>query len=185
MKWCARTSTDLIIEVWEALDCESVGRNELEQIQQALRESFGEGAVVSPASIARTMADEGAALRHPEIFEADYDWRLQKLEQHNSALELNFGNLADAVSSFEKLEVKRHELGENAGELKRMRERISAARQAALLDSRSKILSGQQREEAKEISEWLTVWLRSPGMFADWLDLRMRTSEFQSKFRNS
>ena len=31
-KWNARTKRDLIIEVWERLDCESVGRIELEAI---------------------------------------------------------------------------------------------------------------------------------------------------------
>ena len=57
--WNARTKHDLIIEVWEYLDCESVGARELEQIQQALGERFGAGALQSPASIARTVADEG------------------------------------------------------------------------------------------------------------------------------
>jgi len=58
--WKARNRHDLIVEVWEDLDCESVGARELEQIQRALREKFGAGALTSPASIARTVADEGA-----------------------------------------------------------------------------------------------------------------------------
>ena len=53
VKWKSRTRHDLIIEVWEDLDCESVGARELEQIQEVLREKFGEGARDSPASIAR------------------------------------------------------------------------------------------------------------------------------------
>ena len=63
--WQSRTKRDLIIEVWEALDCESVGARELEQIQQVLAEELGLGAVESPGSIARVVADVGAALRHP------------------------------------------------------------------------------------------------------------------------
>ena len=43
--WRARTKRDLIIEVWEALDCESVGARELDQIQQVLRKELGAGAV--------------------------------------------------------------------------------------------------------------------------------------------
>ena len=80
-KWRSRTIPDLIIEVWEALDCESVGTRELEQIQNALREKFGEGAVTSPAAIARAVADEGAVLRHPEVFEFDLRWRKQKVDE--------------------------------------------------------------------------------------------------------
>src|SRR6266446_7946862 len=73
----ARTKEDLIVEVWEQLDCDSVGAAELEQIQKAIRERFGEGAVDSPASIARLLADEGAILRHPEVLECDADWRVR------------------------------------------------------------------------------------------------------------
>ena len=36
-----RTKTDLIIEVWERLDCESIGRKEIEAIESAVRERFG------------------------------------------------------------------------------------------------------------------------------------------------
>ena len=71
----ARTKAELIIEVWEHLDCESVGAKELEAIQRAVRDRFGAGAVASPASIARTLADEGAVLRHPEVIECDASWR--------------------------------------------------------------------------------------------------------------
>ena len=70
--WQSRTKRDLIIEVWEALDCESVGARELEQIQRVLSETLGAGAIESPAAIARVVADEGAALRHPEVFECDF-----------------------------------------------------------------------------------------------------------------
>src|SRR6266852_484964 len=75
----ASTRRDLLIEVWEALDCESVGARELEQIQQVLHEKLGAGAIESPATIARVVADEGAALRHPEVFESDLKWREGKL----------------------------------------------------------------------------------------------------------
>src|SRR6266850_6533107 len=103
-KWRARTRRDLIIEVWEHLDCESVGAHELQQIQQALREKFGEGGLESPASIARTVADEGAVLRHREVFEADAKWR-ERLIANNAPLEsLGFASLVDASESIRKLE---------------------------------------------------------------------------------
>jgi len=76
-----KTKRDLIIELWEALDCESVGARELEQIQNAVAEKFGEGAVDSPASIARVLADEGAVLRHPEVLDFDTKWRERNLSE--------------------------------------------------------------------------------------------------------
>ena len=180
--WRARTVTDLMIEVWEALDCESVGRRELESIQQVLHEKFGEGAIESPAAIARTLADEGAVLRLPEVFECDSEWREQLLAKRNPATELNFSEMSEALRSFGLLEEKRRELGHEGKKLERLRLVVTNARQQTLQSARSKVLSAEQREQAKEISEWLAVWLRAPQLFPDWLELRMRAAEFKKKF---
>src|SRR5690242_20712564 len=93
----ARNKTDLIIEVWEQLDCESVGRKEIEAIEIVVRDRFGRAAVDSPMILARLLADEGAELRHSEIMdlylerqtEPGCDALLQnilKLSDFNSAL---------------------------------------------------------------------------------------------------
>ena len=108
--WSARNKHDLIIEVWEDLDCESVGAHELEQIQRALREKFGAGAVASPASLARTVADEGAQLRHPEVFDFDVKWREQNLQKLTFKDELDFSDLSLAFASVVKLEEQRLQL---------------------------------------------------------------------------
>jgi hypothetical protein len=180
--WRARTKRDLIIEVWEALDCESVGARELEQIQQVLYEKLGAGAIESPAAIARVVADEGAALRHPEVFQCDLKWREGKLTA--TSRNLDFSSLKTVLESFSEVEGWRLELEEqkdNAG-LQRLRDVIVVARQDSLLTAHSKIVAETQRAEAKEISEWLRVWLVAPELFRDWLDLRMRSAEFRKKF---
>jgi hypothetical protein len=183
-KWHARTKRELIIEVWEALDCESVGASELVQIQHALREKFGEGALESPASIARTVADEGAVLRHPEIFECDLKWRRQNLEKWAFRDGLDFSDLSSAFESVVRLEEKRLQLqaGREAKGLKELREVVAAARKDSLLRAHSKILDKGSKEQLKEISHWLTVWLQSPELFSDWLDLRRRSPEFRKRF---
>ena len=180
--WQSRTKRDLIIEVWESLDCESVGARELEQIQQVLSEQLGAGAVESPAAISRIVADEGAALRHPEVFECDFKWRKGTL--NGTANKLDFSSLKTALESFAEVEgwrVELEELKDNEG-LRRLREVIAGARQDSLLIARSKIIAERQRAEAKEISEWLRVWLVAPELFRDWLDLRMRSAEFRKRF---
>jgi hypothetical protein len=181
-EWRARTKRDLIIEVWEALDCESVGASELDQIQQVLHEKLGAGAFESPASIARVVADEGAILRHPEVFECDLKWREGKLNGTISSSD--FSSLQTALESFSAVESRRRELEEQKNEaaLQRLREVIAGARQDSLLIARSKIVAAPQRAEAKEIAEWLRVWLVAPELFRDWLDLRMRSAEFRKKF---
>jgi hypothetical protein len=199
-KWRAHTVRDLIIEVWEALDCESVGARELEEIQKALREKFGEGAVISPAAIARAVADEGAALRHPEVFNCDLKWRIQEIERGSLQGGLSFNDLSSAFQSVVKIEEKRlqlqAELRSGPGETgkrkretnnkgtgsKELRDIVTAVREELLLRARSKILQEDQRQQAKEISEWLRVWLQAPELFSDWLDLRQRAPEFLKKF---
>ena len=182
--WSARNKRDLIIEVWECLDCESVGAAELEQIQQALTEKFGAGALTSPASIARTVADEGAVLRHPEVFQCDVKWRERNLKKWEFRERLDFSNLSSAFESVVKLEERRLQLqvdNKTTG-LKELRDIVTAARKDSLLQARSKILDDRGRGQLKEISEWLTVWLQAPELFSDWLDLRRRSPEYKKKF---
>ena len=182
--WSARTRRDLVIEVWEALDCESVGARELEQIQQALGEKFGAGALESPAAIARVVADEGAVLRHPEVFEFDVKWRKLEMAKTSFADELDFRDLSSAFQSVVKIEEKRLErrTDNQTAVPKDLREVVAAARADSLLRARSRILEPPQREQAKEIAEWLRVWLEAPELFSDWLDLRRRSPEYRAKF---
>ncbi len=183
-KWQARTRLELIIEVWEALDCESVGERELLAIQDVLRESLGAGAVVSPAAIARELADEGATLRHPEVLNCDSLWREQQLVDLFQPGALDFTSLAAAASSFEAIEKARSEAEQNgdSDRLKRLRQLIVQCRQEAQLVSRSKIISQSERVVASEIAHWLAIWLEQPQLFPDWLSLRQRSAEYQRKF---
>jgi hypothetical protein len=186
IKWKSRTRHDLIIEVWEDLDCESVGARELEQIQQALQETLGEGALDSPASIARTVADEGAVLRHPEVFECDRIWR-ERLISRAAALEsLSFANLAEASKSIKKLESWRKEFADegNRAELRRIQEFALKTKQDLRLVARSRVVEAKRRTEAAEIVQWLTIWLQDPAIFDDWLSLRQRSTEFVEKFHD-
>lgn len=176
-RWRARTRDDLIIEVWEELDCESVGARELSQIQQAVRETLGIGAVPSPASIARTLADEGAVLRHPEVLDFDTDWRRHELI---SVDELNFSGLVESADSIKKLDElrKKFEQEGDRASLRRVREMALKFKQEAGRMARSKIVALEKRAEAGEIAQWITIWLQEPGIFEDWLSLRQRSPEF-------
>jgi hypothetical protein len=39
-----------------------------------------------------------------------------------------------------------------------------------------------KRQEKEEIARWFQVWLETPELFADWLELRKRSEEFQTLF---
>jgi hypothetical protein len=178
-----RTKLDLVLAVWEALDCESVGAKELKQIQAAIAERFGHHAVDSPAALARMLADEGAVLRHPEILQCDAKWRERKLARP-AVQTLRFESLSIAVQSMSECEALRRELTEHRDKhgLRALRDGLVLSRQELLLMAASTSLPESDRAEAKEIAGWLDVWLRTPELFADWLELRRISPQFRKRF---
>jgi hypothetical protein len=119
----------------------------------------------SPATTARTHADDGAELTHPDLLDADVRWRSARLF---TAEELNFDTVAAAVTWMEELTAK-NPLREPVLSLKRELELIVASSRTADKD----------RRLATEIAQWLTVWLQNPQIFADWFALRRNTAEFR------
>jgi len=182
--WKSRTKIDLMIEVWEALDCENVGAKEIVVIEQAVREQFGESAVDSPMVIARLLADEGAELRHSEIMklfvkrnqETEFDALFRNI--------LNFDTFEKALITIRNLENIRKKFSEDDD-----REGLRLLRETAL-HGKNDLLSAsgkaKSRREATatdaEIANWLTIWLQSPDVFENWIALRMRSPDFKEKF---
>ncbi len=100
----AKNKTDLIIEVWERLDCESVGAEEIRAIENAVLERFGKPALDSPMVIARLLADEGAVLRHSEIMELYVKRHSDRPHEPAFRNILRIDGLAEAASSIRRLE---------------------------------------------------------------------------------
>src|SRR5690606_29003547 len=130
LMWQAKNKRDLMIEVWEKLDCESVGSVEIEAIEEVVRDVYGESAVESPMRIARLLADEGAELRHSEIMELyvrRYEARPYTAEFRNI---LKTGSLRQTLSSIRNLENLRKKFvaeGDKNG-LRLIRERVIEAK---------------------------------------------------------
>ena len=190
--WQARTKHDLIIEVWEHLGGPPVDAAVLKQIQRAARDQLGEGAVDSPAAIARVLADQGAELRHPEVLEYDASWREAELQKTAStdpgelfALEGKW-NLKKAAAWIRKLERLRakFEREKDRKAVIQLEHRAREAKRHAQLLAANSALAQKQRAAAAEIAEWLTICLQTPQLFNTWLDLRCQSPEFLSEFVN-
>jgi hypothetical protein len=183
-KWKARSKRELIIEAWEHLDCESVGAGELESIAKVVRSRYGDGAVDSPASTARLLADEGAELRHAEVLELDARTRAYSPYQPMLRNVLKFSDFKQAIASVKRLENLRKQferLKDREG-LRIIRETAQKGRQRALMISRNPAVEQTKREQKAEIAEWFAVWLRQPEIFEEWVELRQRSNEFQKRF---
>jgi len=187
----ARTRHELTIEVWVGLGRAAVGENELGKIQRAIAKRFGAGAVDSPAAIARLLADEGAELRHPEIIEFDARWREAQIakdaadfsvfDRFDAAKAFRLKQAESLIKKLEKLRKKLERVGD-AQALRSLKDEAVNARQTVQSLAKSEKLNQRVRGEQVEIAEWLTVWIRTPTLFAEWLELRKRSTDFQQRF---
>lgn len=185
------TKNELIIAVWDDLGRSMVGASELRKIQRSIREQFGEGAVESPAAIARTLADEGAELRHPEIIEFDARWRLgmirreakrfRGLEAFASGKPLRLQQAEAFIKELERLR-NESERAEDKAALRSAQKIAVDARQIAHSMARNLTLEQTTRTEQAEIAEWIGVWIQTPNLFEEWLELRRRSLEFRERF---
>lgn len=180
----SRTKNDLIIEVWETLDCENVGAKEIIAIEEAVRERFGNSAVDSPMRIARLLADEGAELRHAEIMELDVERRQESPYAPMFRNILKFSDFKQALISIRNLENLRKKFqSENDKEgLRLVRETALKGKNRAQMISKNEKVEEKKRAEKAEIAEWFTIWLGSPEVFENWVLLRQNSKDFKEKF---
>jgi hypothetical protein len=180
----AITRSELVLETWTSLNSESLGANELEEIQKELAARLGDSGVESPASIARSLADIGVPLRHPEVLDYDTVWRDAHSLDSLGLGELDFSTIEAAVISVKKLNTLRDRLKDQKDTkgLANMRTLVPSLRQQLRLIASSKTVSEQRKKVAVEAEQWLDVWLQNPRIFEDWLALRMNSNEFQTVF---
>jgi hypothetical protein len=178
---------EFIVKTWIRLGREPVGAIILGRLQRALAKQFGSDLAASPASIARVLADEGAELRHPEVIETDASWREKRFKRSAlSAFNDRTGplTLERAEAVLKRLEDLRRELSmkDDVEGLQRLREAALNAKTKAQLLSRDHSLRESLRGVQEEINEWFHIWLQTPEIFVDWLDLRRRSPEFRKRF---
>ncbi len=171
--WESKTKYDLMIEVWEKLDCESIGREEVEAIEEVVRDVLGEQAVETPMRIARLLADEGAELRHSEIMELHvlrYEAKPYTAEFRNILKTGSFRQTLASIRNLDNLRKKFLSEGDKNG-VRLVRERV--------IQTKKRL---NRTPEEMEIAEWLNVWLLTPDVFETWVSLRQRSADFKAKF---
>ena len=181
-----------VVDVWRGLGEPEVGADELRRIQKSLdKESFAAGGVTSPATIARILADEGAELRHPEIIEFDARWREAQIENEARGLNSVSGLTAEETLSLKQAESlimrleklrQRIEKTGNQQSATQLRNLAIEGRQVAISKAKNRSLVEAVRLEQAEIGEWLRIWLQTPTLFEQWLELRKSSPDFKGKF---
>jgi len=182
--WQARTKDELAIEVWEKLDCESVGETEIEAIQSAIVGRFGDAALESPMKLARLLADEGAVLRHPEILRCYVRQQLPSISEREIRDEIDLSDLANALRSIRLLETARNDrqLASDRDGQKQLRELALEAKRRVNEAIHSSRTPDSIRAMNIEITEWLSHWLQTPSLFESWVTMRIESNDFKQRF---
>jgi len=63
----------------------------------------------------------------------------------------------------------------------RLYDKLKVIKRAASLGASPRV-SPEKRREKQEIAAWFRVWLETPDLFFDWLELRKHSEEFQRMF---
>lgn len=189
----AQAAREFIVNLWQELGRPPVDAQVLEAIQRELANG-AQDAVIGPAAVARLLADEGAELKHPEIIESDVRWResrvSSRMDKFAAIDPLSSGarlNIKDAGALISKMETLRQEFERDDDEtgLHELRTLAADARQRAEAMGKNRKLDEKARSEQSEIAEWLKVWLQTPMLFENWLELRRRSEAFRRKFPDS
>ncbi|HKP69635.1 MAG TPA: hypothetical protein VJV05_10155, partial [Pyrinomonadaceae bacterium] len=168
--WNARNKNDLIIEVWEKLDCESVGADEIRAIEVAVEDVFGKPAVDSPMTVARLLADEGAELRHSEIMSLHVERAGDRPYDASFRNLIDTGELKSTLRSIRDMENLRRKFVtvDDTEGLRLLRQRAISEKESKLTLSKSSRVTEGERLKAGEIAEWFRLWIQSPEVFENW-----------------
>jgi phytoene dehydrogenase-like protein len=175
------TKKQIILEYSRAKALERIGAEEIRALENELRARLGPNLKPSPSYIARVLRAAGKIVEYHDRF-ADppmaepYASRLRNL--------LQFHDFTSAEASLRKLD-------EVYREYRAASDRTGAGLVRSLLQ-RGKLRAGSmaenprvsphKRAEKREIATWFRVWLETPDLFFDWLELRKASPEFRQLF---
>lgn len=170
----------MVLEIYDREAMGEVTPREIAIINQALLEEFGEGGTLSPAGIARILADEDIPVRFDQVLAMipsanPWQWlcdevmRCKTLEEAETAI----CNLNAQEQSFRRRQ--------NRAGLRAVHEAAIAGRQQALAYASQAAADSPEQKLFQEIAQWLTVWLQNPDVFATWLELRKGSPEFRQQ----
>jgi hypothetical protein len=95
---------------------------------------------------------------------------------------LAFSTFSEAEETLRKLDILRqkYQLLFDSKGTAHCRHIASLGRKRAELISRNKRVEAQKRKQKQEIANWFRIWLETPALFFDWLELRKNSEEFRA-----
>jgi hypothetical protein len=94
---------------------------------------------------------------------------------------LSFSRFEEAEATLDRLEFlrKKYKSQNDAKGAEYCRCVARAGRHRAELIQKNPKVNPQNRLRKKEIARWFEIWLETPGLFGQWLEMRKHTLEYQ------
>jgi len=150
-----------------------------------VRRQLGAEAKASLSYIASVLGEAGTRVDLPARFDDRFVHRSME-EPYATRLKgvLEFRDLESAEAALRKLDALYREYGEATDRVgaELVRSLALKGKQRAASLGASPRVSPEKRREKQEIAAWFRVWLETPDLFFDWLELRKHSEEFQRMF---
>ena len=177
-----KTKQELILELAGSEEQgKSFGRDKIRSIQGQLRERLGPSGKTSEAYVAQILVEAGGAINYPNPF---VNTPVQ--EPYGSQLQgaLRFGNLTEAEKSLTRLQALYTEylFAQDRTGTSLVRKLIAKGKDRARSLAGSTRVTPRKREEKDEIARWFSIWLDTPDLFFDWLEVRKKSEGFRRLF---
>ena len=173
-----RTKKELILETAREIGAQQFTPAEIEQLRRRLIAEHGEEGKTGADYIADVLKEAGikVTLSLQEEAEEQYEEEFEDL--------LHFKTLMDAevtIMRLDELMRKFRAHGENAA-VERVLNVARLGKRRAEMIARNAKVEKEKRAEKEEIAGWFRIWLETPDVFFDWLDVRKQSPEFHAKF---
>jgi hypothetical protein len=171
----------IILEYCRAKALERIGPEEIRALENELRARLGSGLKTSPSYIAAVLREAGKKVEYYDRFatpsmQEPYASRLRNL--------LQFHDLANAKASLRKLDsaYREYRMASDRTGTALVRSLIQKGKLRAGSLAANPRVSPDKRAEKREIATWFRIWLETPDLFFDWLELRKASEEFRRLF---
>jgi len=178
-----KSKRELVLDIYDDEAMGEVTAREIAIINQALIEEYGAGGAMTPAEIARILHDEELPVRFDQIFRM-----MTTTEKYENIFAhfLENADLVEAENSIREIDAlyrRFKKAGDGAG-VRFAFEAARTARSNAIELSQLSQLRAEDRREQSEIAQWFSVWLQTPDLFTEWMELRKASAEFKNLFCN-
>lgn len=171
----------ILIDFFRAHTGKHVAAVDLRAARDELRRQLGPEDKTSPGYIAAVLREAGYTVDYEDrysdpVMPEPYATRLNGM--------LQFHDLASAEHSLQRLgEIHREYVGlpDRAG-IRFVEALVRKGKLRAQTIARNPRVQSQKRQEKLEIANWFRVWLETPEIFPDWLELRKSSEEFRQLF---